>query len=365
MNLVSELVITQERLNSISGKYHIPELKMVSENVQKLTGMLRDTAFSMSLIPIENILTRFQRLVRDLGGGLGKKINFSASGTDTELDKTMIDTLIDPLLHIVRNCVDHGLETPDERIKNGKSAEGNIFLSAGYSGANVVITIKDDGRGIDPEKIRRRAIEKKMISSDSKPSSTELYNLLFEPGFSTSDKITEVSGRGVGMDVVNRNITSVRGNAIIESEYGKGTTVTITLPLVLSIIDGLLVQIGDNQYVLPLSVTDKIYSVTNDMLNNKFIDLVTLEGRQVPFINLRKELEIKSYPPERVQLVVIKNSGSEAALSVDRVVGKIQAVLKPLGKLYNNNKLISAATIMGDGSISLVFDIDETIKLIK
>ncbi len=362
MNLVSELVITQERLNMIASKFQIPELKMVTENIQKLTGQLRDSAFSISLIPVESLLTRFQRLIRDLSGELGKQVTFTASGTETELDKTMIESLTDPLLHIIRNSIDHGIEQPDVRLKNGKDPSGHISLNAFYSGANVVIQVVDDGVGMDPQKIRVKAIEKGLILNDDLLSDQELFNMVFTPGFSTLSEITEISGRGVGMDVVKRNITAIRGEVALESEPGKGTSVSITLPLVLSIIDGLLVRINETQYVIPLSLTDRIYPVDSELMNRTLINLITLDGVQIPFFNLRYELDLKGFPPKQCQMVVVNHKGIKVALAVDQVIGKIQAVLKPLSRLYSNQKMISAATIMGDGAIALVLDTNAIIK---
>ncbi|WP_026474383.1 chemotaxis protein CheA [Alkaliflexus imshenetskii] len=362
VNLVSELVITQERLNNIASRYQIPELKIVTESVQKLTGMLRDSAFSISLIPVENMLTRFQRLVRDLSNDLGKKIAFTAKGTETELDKTMIESLTDPLLHIIRNCIDHGIELPDVRKLKGKPETGTIHLDAGYSGANVVLRIKDDGAGIQTEKVRQKAIAKGLISEADHLSDQELLNLVFLPGFSTAEKVTEVSGRGVGMDVVKRNIEAIRGEVAIHSEYGRGTEITITLPLVLSIIDGLLVKVNNGQYVIPMSLTDRIYSIESSQMENNFINVVTLDGVQYPFFNLRKELSIKGNTPKKCQMVVVNHEGQNIAIPVDQVIGKIQAVLKPLGRMYHEQKIISAATIMGDGTIALVLDTNAIIK---
>ncbi len=365
MNLVSELVITQERLNLISSQYHIADLKLVSENIQKLTGQLRDSAFSISLIPIESLITRFQRLVRDLSGELGKQVSFSAIGTETELDKTMIESLTDPLLHIIRNSIDHGIEMPDERLRKGKNPNGKITLNAFYSGANVVIQVIDDGAGIDPGLIRKKAVEKGFLEPNEELSENELLKLIFLPGFSTSVVVSEISGRGVGMDVVSRNIEAIRGEVNIESQPGQGTTISITLPLVLSIIDGLLVRINQTQYVIPLSLTERIYPINSDALNRIFINLVTLDGVQYPFFNLRNELEIKGNPPPVCQMVVVNHAGLKVALSVDQVIGKIQAVLKPLGRLFYNQKMISAATIMGDGTIALVLDSGALIKQIS
>jgi len=362
MNLVSELVISQERLNMIVSRYQIAELKMVTENIQKLTGQLRDSAFSISLIPVESLLTRFQRLVRDLSGELGKQVSFTATGTDTELDKTMIESLTDPLLHIIRNSIGHGIEMPDERQRKGKQPCGKISLNAFYSGANVVIQVIDDGAGIDAKKIRKKAIEKGFIKAGGDLSDEDALKLIFLPGFSTSSTVTEVSGRGVGMDVVNRNIAAIRGEVAIDSEPDKGTTISITLPLVLSIIDGLLVRINQTLYVIPLSLTDRIYPVDPQLLNRNFINLINLDGVQYPFFNLRQELDLGGNPPARCQMVVVNHSEMRVALAVDQVLGKIQAVLKPLGRLYHDQKMISAATIMGDGTIALVLDTNAIIK---
>ncbi|PWE00674.1 chemotaxis protein CheA [Marinilabilia rubra] len=362
MNLVSEMVISQERLNMIASQHHIPELKIVSETVQKLTSQLRDSTFSISLIPIETLLTRFQRLVHDVSNDVGKKIDLKAEGLDTELDKTMIESLTDPLLHILRNSIDHGIETPDKRRKEGKHEIGTIHLKAFYSGANVIIEISDDGAGIDPEKVKAKAIEKGIIPEDMELSRQDMLNMVFRSGFSTNEKITELSGRGVGMDVVMRNIQAVRGKVNIDSHKGKGTTVSITLPLVLSIIDGLLVKIDQTEYVIPLSLTDRIFPVKASEIEKSFNNIISLGGNQMSFFDLRKELKAGGKAPEKMQMIVINYNEVKIALAVDFVIGKIQAVLKPLGKLYHSQKLISAATIMGDGSIALVLDTNAIVE---
>jgi two-component system chemotaxis sensor kinase CheA len=261
MNLVSEMVTTQARLSLYAEQDGRPELLNIAENVQKLSRQLRDNAFSIVLIPIENMLTRFQRLVRDLSKELKKEVVFEAEGIDTELDKTIIENLTDPLMHILRNSLDHGIELPDIRMKLGKPRVGKILLKAFYSGANVIIQIFDDGAGIDPNFIRAKAVNKGLISSEAQLSKREILDLVFIPGFSTASKVTDVSGRGVGMDVVKRKIADIRGEVDLESEVGAGTTLTIKLPLTLSIIDGLLVKIAEVFYVIPLTVIDKIYAV--------------------------------------------------------------------------------------------------------
>lgn len=363
MNLVSELVTTQARLSLFAEQNNIPELTGISENVQKLSRQLRDTAFSIVLIPIEHMLTRFQRLVRDLSNDLKKDVIFITEGAETELDKTIIESLSDPLMHIIRNSLDHGIEETQERIKKGKPKQGKITLKAFYSGANVHIQITDDGAGIDPDVIREKAIAKGIISPDKKLTNKEILDLVFLPGFSTAKKVTDVSGRGVGMDVVKRKIADIRGEVEIESEFGQGTTIIIKLPLTLSIIDGLLVKVDETHYVLPLSAVDKIYAVDNKDVVNKFNNVLVLEGKQVPFFNVRKEFELSNSTQEVEQVVVVNFEDNRVGLIVDYVVGEYQAVLKPLGRHYKKQEMISGATILGDGSIALVLDTNKIIKL--
>lgn len=362
MNLVSELVISQERLGLIAGQHHIPELKQVAHTIQKLTAQLRDSTFGISLIPIESLTMRFQRLVRDLGAELGKEIDFITEGEETQLDKSMIERLTDPLLHIIRNSIDHGIELPQERELAGKPVKGRIRLKAFYSGANVIMEISDDGAGIDPAVIRTKAIAKGFIDRDAVLSEQEILNLLFYPGFSTRDCVSAVSGRGVGMDVVKKNIEAIRGEVVLSSVPGRGTTVKINLPLVLSIIDGLLVTVSENQYVIPLSSVDHIYPLESSELGRVFNNQIVLNGIQYPFFNLRNVFSSTGELPRRMEAVLVNDNGQKVAFSVDRVNGKIQAVLKPLGKFYHNHKFLSAATIMGDGAIALVLDPSAIIK---
>ncbi len=362
MNLVSELVTTQARLNLYAEQQSLPELMSISENVQKLSRQLRDIAFSIVLIPIENMLTRFHRLVRDLSNELKKDVKFIAEGTDTELDKTIIENLTDPLLHILRNSIDHGIELPEKREKAGKDRTGTIRLKAYYSGANVHIEISDDGAGINPEMIREKAISKGIISSDAQLSKKEIIDLIYLPGFSTAKTVTGVSGRGVGMDVVKKKIANIRGEIETESEYGKGTTLTIKLPLTLSIIDGLLVKIDSDFFVLPLSIVDKIYAIEHTKIKKSFNNVIVLDGKQVPFFYLRDEFEMPETKLKNEEVVVIQYENKEVGLIVDNVVGEYQAVLKPLGKLYKHQEFISGATILGDGTVALVMDTNKTVK---
>lgn len=363
MNLVSELVTTQARLSLFAEQNPVPGLLAISENVQKLSRQLRDNAFSIVLIPIDNMLTRFQRLVRDLSKELGKDVVFLTEGAETELDKTIIEGLTDPLMHILRNSLDHGIEDAAARKQLGKPAQGKIILKAFYSGANVHIQIYDDGAGIDPEKIRHKAISQGIVAPEKKLSNKEIFDIIFLPGFSTATKVTDVSGRGVGMDVVRRKIAEIRGEVEVDSELGVGTTITIKLPLTLSIIDGLLVKIEETSFVIPLSAVDKIFAIDHAQLVNKFSNLVILDGAQVPFFYLREEFNMDVNNASHFEeIVVVKFEEKRVGLAVDTVIGEYQAVLKPLGKHFKSHEMISGATILGDGTVALVMDTNKMIK---
>ena len=356
MNLVSELVTTQARLTMFSGHNQSSELSTISENVEKITRRLRDNAFTMSLIPIESLVVRFQRLVRDLSKELHKDIVFKTEGTDTEIDKSIVEKLTDPLLHILRNSLDHGIEMPAEREKNKKPSQGTLLLKAYHSGANVVIEITDDGAGLNLQKIKQKAISKGLIAADAELSEKEIVNLIFLPGFSTAEKVTGVSGRGVGMDVVSRNIADIRGDIEVTTKENHGTTFRIRLPLMLSIFDGLLVRIGETDFILPLSSVDKCYEVETKSLLETFNQWVTLEGQRTPFIYLRKNFNINHGAPSQSQVIKMNYEGYSVGLTVDKIIGEYQAVLKPLGKFYRDQDEFSGATILGDGSVALVID---------
>jgi two-component system, chemotaxis family, sensor kinase CheA len=258
--------------------------------------------------------------------------------------------------------MDHGIESPGERKKAGKPGEGTILLKSFYSGANVIIQIEDDGRGIDPRKIKEKAIEKGLVSTETDPDDRELFNLLFMPGFSTAEKITGVSGRGVGMDVVKRKINDIRGEVELDSTPGKGTRIQIKLPLTLSIIDGLLVRISNTHYIVPLASVDKIYAVKHEKIANTFNNLVVLDGVQYPFFYLRPEFKVDGEAPEDEQVVVLYFEDKKIGIAVDYVVGEYQAVLKPLGVHYKGQEEVSGASILGDGSVALVLDTNKLIQ---
>ena len=364
MNLVSELVTTQASLTLYNERNETPELEIISENIEKLSRRLRDIAFGMTLIPINNMFSRFQRLVRDVSIALGKEVQFVTEGGETELDKSIIETLTDPLMHIIRNSLDHGLEQPSVREEQNKNRIGTVKLKAFYSGISVFIQIIDDGKGIDANIIRQKAISKGFLREDEVLSDKEIFDFIFYPGFSTAEVVTDISGRGVGMDVVKRNITDLKGIVSVESKVGFGTTLTIKLPLSLSIIDGLLVEIQEVNYIIPLSVVNKCYEVENSEMMDNFNKLLILDEKQVPFINIRNEFGYKKLnASDKSQIIVVSDGEKEVGISVDHIVGEYQAVVKPIGKYYKNQDFISGATILGDGSIALVMDTHKIVDL--
>lgn len=362
MNLVSELITTQAGLNLYADNHKDNELTRITESLENISRQLRDTAFSITLIPIDYLVVRFRRLVRDLSREVGKEIIFDARGAETELDKTLIEGLSEPLMHILRNSIDHGIETAEERTAKGKPAQGKIILQAYYSGSQVVIAVTDDGKGMDLDKIRSKAIDRGLINPDEQLSEKEILDLIFLPGFSTSDKVTNISGRGVGMDVVKRKISDIRGIVSVSTEKDEGTTITIKLPLTLSIIDGMLVRISDTDYIIPLSVIDTIFAVEHSKIEKSFNNIINIEGVQYPFYYLRDEFQIEGEKPEREEIIMVKYDDKKIGIVVDHITGEYQAVLKPLGKLYRQQDVFSGASILGDGTVALVLDTHKVIN---
>jgi len=356
MNLVSQLVTTQASLNLYSEKEKAPFLEEISEQFDKLTRQLRDNAFGMSLIPLDNLFTRFKRLVRDTSKDLKKPIEFKTFGKETKLDKKIIETLTDPLMHILRNSLDHGVEQPEERKASGKPSKGKIEVSAYNSGAFVHISVKDDGGGINTERVRKIAIEKGIVSENDSLTEQEIKELIFAPGFSTSGTVTGISGRGVGMDVVKKNIQSLRGEIILNSTLGAGTEVILKLPLTLSIIDGLLLQVGVVKYLLPVLAIERCVEVYSTELKDNFNQLLLIDQEQIPYFDLREKFNSAISDSEKIGVVIIWCNNRKVGLIVDDIIGENQAVLKPLGKYYSQSDLFSGATILGDGTIALVID---------
>lgn len=363
VNLVGELVTVQARLTQLAAQRDDHDLVLVSEEVERLAAELRDNAMGIRMLPIGTTFARFKRLVRDLSTELGKEVNFTTSGEETELDKTVIDRLGDPLVHLIRNSIDHGIESPEERRAAGKPVEGTIRLRAEHSGAHVLISVSDDGAGLDTEAIRAKAIEKGLISPDAGLSEKEIFELIFAPGFSTARSVSKVSGRGVGMDVVVSSIESLGGTVEIESEKGKGTTITLKLPLTLAIIDGLLVTISGEYFVIPLNaVVECVELSAEDRRRSHGRNLARVRDEIVPYIPLRKVFSLDGDRPAIEQVVVTENSGRRIGFVVDKVVGQHQTVIKNLGRFLRHVEGVSGATIMGDGTVALILDINKLIQ---
>jgi two-component system chemotaxis sensor kinase CheA len=360
VNLVGEMVTVQARLSQFANSRIDADLLSVAEEVERLTWDLRDQVLTIRMLPIGGTFTRFKRLIRDLGSELGKDVMLVSEGGETELDKTVIDQLNDPLVHLVRNSIGHGIESPAVRQAIGKPGKGRITLSAKHSGANVVLTVADDGAGLDVARIRAKAVEKGLISEQAELSEREVYALIFEPGFSTAQEVSNVSGRGVGMDVVRQAIDALRGSIEVRSEEGEGTTFSIKLPLTLAIIDGLLIDLGADHYVLPLSAVEECIELTRDDVEQSHgRNLVKIRGEIVPYVRLRDEFKINSERPEIEQVVIVNLEGLRVGFVVDHVVGEHQTVIKNLGRMYQDVNGVSGATILGDGRVALILDLPQ------
>jgi two-component system, chemotaxis family, sensor kinase CheA len=363
VNLVGELVTVQARLSRTAGLRSDPQLTLLAEEVERLTAELRDNTLTIRMMPIGTCFSKFKRLVRDLSGELGKDVEMITEGADTELDKTVIERLNDPLVHIIRNSIDHGIEAPDVRSAAGKSRHGTIRLTAQHSGDSVTITIEDDGAGLNRDAIRSKAIEKGLISTSVELPDKDLFALIFAPGFSTAKKVTGVSGRGVGMDVVMRAIDSLRGSIDIDSQRGAGTIISIKLPLTLAIIESLLVRIADESFVMPLSLVEECIELTRadvDRANGR--QLITVRDTIVPYISLRESFALHGTSPDIEQIVITNVAGNRIGFVVDTVVGEHQTVIKSLGRAYRHVEGISGATILGDGNVALILDMPRLVK---
>jgi two-component system, chemotaxis family, sensor kinase CheA len=312
---------------------------------------------SIRMLPIRTTFERFRRLVHDLSRDLHKEVELAIEGADTELDKTVIDQLNDPLMHLVRNSMDHGIEPADARAAAGKPRTATLRLSARHSGASVLVSVADDGSGIDAEAVRRRAIERSLISADAQLSEAEIFSLIMAPGFSTAQRVTDVSGRGVGMDVVRRNVEALRGTIDIHSKRGEGTSVILRLPLTLAIIDGLLVRVGHAYFVLPLAITVECIELTRhdiEMVNGKHI--ADVRGKAIPYMRLREYFDIRTERAEREQIMIAETEAGHYGFVVDEVLGNHQTVIKNLGRFYRHIHVASGATILGNGTVALILD---------
>jgi two-component system chemotaxis sensor kinase CheA len=371
IDMVGELVIAQSMLAQdeiVVRGGHLDLLKKVSHS-GKIVRDLQDLSMSMRMVPLKATFQKMTRLVRDLAHKSGKLVQFITEGEDTEIDRNMVDVVNDPLVHMVRNAMDHGIERPEVREKNGKPKTGVVRLSAYHAGGNVVIELQDDGRGLDRDKIVAKALEKGVIDSDKNLSESEIFNLIFAPGFSTADKVTDVSGRGVGMDVVKRNVESLRGRVDISSEAGKGSTFSIQLPLTLAITDGMLVKVGDQRYIIPTINIYKNFRPDRQALSTVTGrgELVMLRGELMPMFRLHRLFEIEGAveDPTAGLLVIVEDGDRYCALLVDELLGQQQVVAKSLGKGIGKVPGISGGAILGDGRVGLILDPAEIIALAR
>lgn len=363
VDLVGELVTVQARLSQKAAGQKDPDLLAIAEEVGRLTDELRDNTMSIRMLPIGNTFNKFRRLVRDLSNDLGKNIVMTTEGEETELDKTVIDQLNDPLVHLIRNSIDHGIEIPEIRETNGKPPEGRIHLSAKHSGGYVLIEIRDDGAGLDPEVLRSKAISKGLLEADANPSEQEIFDFLFAPGFSTAETVTDVSGRGVGMDVVKKGIETLRGSIEICSKLGSGTSIILKLPLTLAIIDGLLVKIGTDFFVLPLAAVEECIELSGEeTIQVRARNMMAFRGKALSYLNLRQGFKVPGEAPATEKVIITEVNGVNIGLAVDQVIGQYQTVIKSLSEVYREVKGFSGATILGDGTVALILDVNTLVQ---
>ncbi|HMU82646.1 MAG TPA: chemotaxis protein CheA, partial [Leptospiraceae bacterium] len=353
VNLVGELVIQTAHLNQIAELSGNTDMAENSEMVYKIVSELRDHAFGLRMIPIGGIFSRFQRIVHDLKADLGKDVQLELRGQETELDKSLVERLFDPLLHLVRNSIDHGIEKPEERSAGGKPASALLRLSARHEASEIIIEVQDDGRGLDTQKILARAKERGLVRADEILDTAEIQRLIFQPGFSTADAVTNLSGRGVGMDVVKREIQAMRGRIDIQSERGAGTLIRIRLPLTLAIIDGLCVRLGESFFIIPLDIVIECLEYDGSGEGG----VMNLRGEVLPLLHTARLFNIPVQADDKQNIVVVQHAGRKAGVVVQEIRGEVQSVIRPIGKMLGEVEGIGGSTILGDGAIALILDI--------
>ncbi|MES2127266.1 MAG: chemotaxis protein CheA, partial [Pseudomonadota bacterium] len=358
INLVGELIIAGAAADLVARRMHSAELQESTSRLQNLVEEVRDSALQLRMVKIGATFNRFQRVVHDVSREIGKDIALVVNGEDAELDKTVVEKIGDPLMHLVRNAIDHGIEAADVRLAAGKPAKGTVRLNAFHDSGSIVIEVTDDGGGLKRERIFNKAVERGLIEADRKLTDSEIYGLIFEPGFSTADTITNLSGRGVGMDVVKRNIMALRGTVSVDSAEGVGTTVSVRLPLTLAIIDGFLVGLGKSTYVIPLDMIEECIEFTCEAGH----DYANLRGQVLPFIRLRDTFGVDAALTRRESIVVIKYAGLRAGIVVDTLLGEFQTVIKPLSPVFSGVRCISGSTILGSGEVALILDVAALLK---
>ncbi len=363
INLVGELVIAGAGTNLLALRAKDSALQEATSVMSGLVEEIRDGALRLRMVPIGETFNRFQRVVRDVGREMGKDIELVITGADTELDKTVVEKIGDPLMHLVRNALDHGIESAAARQAAGKPAKGTLRLNAYHDSGSIVIEIDDDGGGLNRERILQKARDRGLVAADVTPSDQDIYKLIFEAGFSTAEAVTNISGRGVGLDVVKRNITALRGTVDLGSEPGQGTTVRIRLPLTLAIIDGFLVGVGKSSYVVPLDMVVECVELTaadRQALHER--NYINLRGEVLPFVQLRSHFEVGGAAGRRENVVVVNYAGQKSGLVVDELFGEFQTVIKPLGKLFSTLRGISGSTILGSGEVALILDVPSLVQ---
>lgn len=358
LNWISELIILQAQLTTTAATVQINTLTEVAEQLEIVTDRLRDTALEIGLVPIETLVTKFKRLVRDLSKQLDKKVNFLSEGADTEMDKDVIEMMTEPMIHIIRNAIDHGIETPSQRKEAGKTEHGTVKLKAFNSSSYVNIIISDDGKGISKDAVLKKAVEKGIVQADADLTEDEILELIFHPGLSTATQVSSVSGRGVGMDVVKEKIDELRGAVTVKSHLGKGTSIHIKLPLTRSMVEGMLVKVASTRYVVPLHVIDRIDRIAyQDLLREDKVDqMVVVNEHPLHVLSLRKFFKEEAEVPKTSDIISMHINGVRKGIAVDKIEGKIQTVMKPLGEAYRQQDFISGSTILGNGSLALVID---------
>lgn len=366
LNLVSELIIQKTRLEGLNIGERNPVFNEIVEYLERISTNLHDAVMKVRMVPVETVFNRFPRMIRDMSKELNKEVQLVMSGEETELDRSVIDEIGDPLIHLLRNSLDHGIEVLEKRREVGKSDTGKINLSAYQDGSSVVIEVSDDGQGIDLEKVKRKAIERGLINKESANnlSQKEIINFMFEPSFSTADKVTDISGRGVGLDVVKTKIESLGGIVDVETEYGKGSRFIVRLPLTLAIIKALLVMVGNEKYAIQLSSISQIVNILPEEI--KYVqdqEVIILRNKLIPIIRLNKVLDVKteSKTKKKLTIVIVKKGEKLSGLLVDNVVGQQEIVQKSLGKYLSDIKVITSATILGDGDVALILDVNSLI----
>lgn len=370
INLVGELVISSANMEQQTKNIGDTKLIKTYSQMTRLIDNIRETSMKIRMVQIGESFKKFERVVRDISRERGKKVELVLNGGETELDKTIVEKVTDPLMHLVRNAVDHGIDLPEERISKGKPATGRVTLNAYHEAGNMVIEISDDGSGLKKDKILNKAIEKGLIRADEISSVTDndLFQFIFKPGFSTADKVTEISGRGVGMDVVKKNIELLRGSVVIQSREGQGTMVRINLPLTLAIIDGFLVRTGKLYCVFPLALVSECTNISktqHELIKNENGDFINLKGKIIPFVRLRDFFKIEDVAPERESIVIIEHAKEKTGFIVDETFGEVQTVVKPMGKLFKKLEWVSGATILGGGEVGLILDAAKFIQYLQ